>query len=53
LGRADEVVVSSLSFVATTNAAVCLQMQPVLADVDQIIGNVTAETIRLRFRLVW
>ena len=45
VGPGDEVVVPSLSFIATTNAVVYAGATPVFADVDLATGNVTAETI--------
>ena len=48
VGPGDEVVVPSFSFIATTNAVVYVQAQPVFADVDQTSGNLTAETIAAR-----
>ncbi len=41
----DDVVVPSLSFIATANAAVYVGARPVFADVDRITGNLTAETV--------
>ncbi len=45
VGAGDDVVVPSLSFIATANAAMYLGARPVFADVDLCTGNVTAETI--------
>jgi dTDP-4-amino-4,6-dideoxygalactose transaminase len=45
VGRGDEVVVPSLSFVATANAARYVGATPVFADVDEKTQNLTAETI--------
>src|SRR5271165_4951093 len=45
LGPGDEVVVPSLSFIATANAARYVQATPVFADVDQSTQNLTAETV--------
>lgn len=45
VGRGDDVVVPSLSFIATANAAMYVGARPVFADVDLQTGNVTAETI--------
>ncbi len=42
----DEVIVPSLSFIATANAVVYAGAQPVFADIDPGTCNVTAETIR-------
>ncbi|MFW0774836.1 DegT/DnrJ/EryC1/StrS family aminotransferase [Paenarthrobacter nitroguajacolicus] len=41
----DDVVVPSLSFIATANAATYVGARPVFADVDVLTGCVTAETI--------
>ncbi|MDQ4504334.1 DegT/DnrJ/EryC1/StrS family aminotransferase [Sinomonas sp. ASV322] len=41
----DEVVVPSLSFIATANAPRYVDAEPVFADVDPVTGNLTAETI--------
>jgi dTDP-4-amino-4,6-dideoxygalactose transaminase len=45
VGPGDEVVVPSLSFIATTNAPVYVGARPVFADVDATTGNLTVETI--------
>jgi perosamine synthetase len=45
VGPGDEVVVPSLSFIATANAARYVGAVPVFADVDLDTGNVTEETI--------
>jgi perosamine synthetase len=45
VGPGDEVVVPSLSFIATANAARYVGATPVFADVDLATGNVTPETI--------
>jgi len=45
VGPGDEVVVPSLSFIATANAARYVGAVPVFADVDPDTGNVTEETI--------
>ena len=45
IGRGDDVVVPSLSFIATANAAMYVGAQPVFADVDPTTGNLTAETV--------
>jgi dTDP-4-amino-4,6-dideoxygalactose transaminase len=42
----DDVVVPSLSFVATTNVVRYLGANPVFADVDPVTGNVTGDTVR-------
>lgn len=41
----DEVIVPSLSFIATANAPVYVGATPVYADVDPTTGNITAATI--------
>ncbi|MGW1991036.1 DegT/DnrJ/EryC1/StrS family aminotransferase [Embleya sp. NPDC001921] len=45
VGPGDEVVVPSLSFVATANAVRYVGARPVFADVDLATGNLTPETI--------
>lgn len=45
IGPGDDVVVPSLSFVATANAASYVGARTVFADVDAATGNVTAGTI--------
>jgi dTDP-4-amino-4,6-dideoxygalactose transaminase len=45
IGPGDDVVVPSLSFIATANAVVYAGARPVFADVDPVTGNVTAETV--------
>jgi perosamine synthetase len=45
IGSGDEVVVPSLSFIATANAVRYVGATPVFADVDLATGNLTAETI--------
>jgi dTDP-4-amino-4,6-dideoxygalactose transaminase len=45
LGPGDEVIVPSLSFIATANPVRYVGAQPVFADVDAATGNLTAETI--------
>ncbi|GAA1291434.1 DegT/DnrJ/EryC1/StrS family aminotransferase [Pseudonocardia aurantiaca] len=45
IGPGDEVVVPSLSFIATANAVRYCGAVPVFADVDPMTGNLTAETV--------
>ena len=45
VGPGDEVVVPSLSFVATANAARYVGATPVFADVDLVTGNMTVATV--------
>ncbi|MDH6123084.1 dTDP-4-amino-4,6-dideoxygalactose transaminase [Kitasatospora sp. GP82] len=45
VGPGDEVVVPSLSFIATANAVTYVGATPVFADVDPGTGNLTAETV--------
>jgi dTDP-4-amino-4,6-dideoxygalactose transaminase len=45
VGRGDEVVVPSLSFIATANAPRYVGARPVFADVDLETQNVTRETV--------
>jgi dTDP-4-amino-4,6-dideoxygalactose transaminase len=45
LGPGDEVVVPSLSFIATANAPRYVQATPVFADVDESTQNLTVETV--------
>ncbi|MEV0181907.1 DegT/DnrJ/EryC1/StrS family aminotransferase [Streptomyces sp. NPDC050625] len=45
LGPGDEVVVPSLSFIATANAVRYVGAEPVFADVDLATGNLTAATV--------
>ena len=45
IGPGDEVVVPSLSFIATTNAVRYVGATPVFADVDLATANVTAATV--------
>jgi len=45
VGRGDDVVVPSFSFIATTNAVRYVGANPVFADVDPVTGNVTGHTV--------
>jgi dTDP-4-amino-4,6-dideoxygalactose transaminase len=45
VGRGDDVVVPSFSFIATTNAPMYVGARPVFADVDVTTGNLTAATV--------
>jgi dTDP-4-amino-4,6-dideoxygalactose transaminase len=45
IGRGDEVICPSMSFIATVNAVVHVGAEPVLADVDDRTFNVTAATV--------
>jgi dTDP-4-amino-4,6-dideoxygalactose transaminase len=45
VGHGDEVVVPSLSFIATTNAARYVGARPVFADIDLETQNLTPETV--------
>ncbi|MDI2126743.1 DegT/DnrJ/EryC1/StrS family aminotransferase [Yinghuangia seranimata] len=45
VGPGDEVVVPSLSFIATANAVRYVGARPVFADVDLASGNLTVETV--------
>ncbi|WP_405764813.1 DegT/DnrJ/EryC1/StrS family aminotransferase [Streptomyces sp. NBC_01538] len=45
LGPGDEVVVPSLSFIATANAVRYVGAEPVFADVDPATGNLTVTTV--------
>ncbi|MGW1911458.1 DegT/DnrJ/EryC1/StrS family aminotransferase [Streptomyces sp. NPDC002076] len=45
LGPGDEVVVPSLSFIATANAVRYVGAEPVFADVDLATGNLTVATV--------
>lgn len=51
IGPGDDVVVPSLSFIATANAAAYVGARPVFCDVDSATGNVTAETIHAALTL--
>ncbi|UTT69576.1 DegT/DnrJ/EryC1/StrS family aminotransferase [Arthrobacter sp. DNA4] len=51
IGPGDDVVVPSLSFIATANAVTYVGARPVFCDVDAATGNVTAETIHAALTL--
>ena len=46
IGRGDEVIVTSRTFIASASCAVMRGATPVMADVDRDSQNVTAETIQ-------
>lgn len=46
VGRGDDVVVPSFSFIATANATTYVGASPVFADVDPVTGNVTVDTVK-------
>src|SRR5215475_13151707 len=48
IGPGDEVVVPSLSFIATANSVRYVGAQPVFADVDLTTQNLTPETVQPR-----
>jgi dTDP-4-amino-4,6-dideoxygalactose transaminase len=50
VGPGDEVVVPSLSFIATTNAPRYVGARPVFADVELATQNVTPETVAVALR---
>jgi dTDP-4-amino-4,6-dideoxygalactose transaminase len=45
IGRGDDVVVPSFSFIATANAPTYVGARPVFADVDATTGTLTSETV--------
>ncbi|MFF2346151.1 DegT/DnrJ/EryC1/StrS family aminotransferase [Pseudarthrobacter sp. NPDC058119] len=51
IGPGDDVVVPSLSFIATANAVTYVGARPVFCDVDPVTGNVTSETIHAALTL--
>lgn len=51
IGPGDDVIVPSLSFIATANAVTYVGARPVFCDVDPATGNVTAETIHAALTL--
>ncbi|WP_255769392.1 DegT/DnrJ/EryC1/StrS family aminotransferase [Pseudarthrobacter sulfonivorans] len=51
IGPGDDVVVPSLSFIATANAVTYVGARPIFCDVDAATGNVTAETIHAALTL--
>lgn len=46
IGSGDEVIVTSRTFIASASCAVMRGAKPVMADVDSVSQNVTAETIK-------
>jgi dTDP-4-amino-4,6-dideoxygalactose transaminase len=48
VGRGDDVIVPSLSFIATTNAVRCAGANPVFADVELATQNLTAASVAER-----
>lgn len=46
IGQGDEVIVTSRTFIASASCAVMRGAKPVMADVDSVSQNVTADTIR-------
>jgi len=46
LGAGDEVIVPSRTFIASASSVIMRGARPVIADVDQVSQNITAETIR-------
>lgn len=51
IGPGDDVVVPSLSFIATANAVTYVGARPVFCDVDPATGTVTADTLRAALTL--
>jgi dTDP-4-amino-4,6-dideoxygalactose transaminase len=45
IGAGDEVVVPSRTFIATASCVVARGAKPVVADIDPVSGNLTAETV--------
>lgn len=48
IGPGDEVITTSRTFIASASCVVMRGARPVLADVDPVTQNITAETIRAR-----
>ena len=46
IGEGDDVVTASRTFIASASCAVMRGARPVMADVDRVSQNVTAETLR-------
>ncbi len=47
IGQGDEVITSSRTFIASASCAVMRGARPVIADVDRVSQNITADTIRV------
>jgi len=45
IGAGDDVVVPARTFIATASAVVAVGARPVIADIDPLSGNLTAETV--------
>ena len=52
LGAEDEVIVSPRSFIASVSSVVSIGANPVFADIDISTGNLSAETISKKMKLV-
>ncbi len=48
IGAGDEVIVTSRTFIASASCCVMRGAKPVMADVDSISQNITAETVRAK-----
>lgn len=49
VGKDDEVIVTSRTFIASASCAVMRNAKPMMADVDSVSQNITAETINAAF----